>query len=237
MTGRHRRPLVASRALPSDRAKGGTRARPSELPREQPRVLDGGDVRTRRAGSVSSPHHRPPKEDPDGSHDRKVSGRHHDPAVHDRHPRGGSRGPACAHRGHALAREGGRRGCLPGRAAGDDPGARALLGDRVRLAQVRGEAERLPAVHHRDRRAGHPLRPRALQARGRAAADRLPRMAGLVHRADEDRRPAHRPHGARRQRVGRLRRGDPEHAGLRVLGQADRERAGTRSASGAPGWS
>ena len=30
----------------------------------------------------------------------------------------------------------------------------------------------LPAVHHRDRRAGHPLRPRALQARGRAAADR-----------------------------------------------------------------
>ena len=84
----------------------------------------------------------------------------------------------------------------------------------------------VPALHHRDRRAGHPLRPRSLQARGRAAADRLPRMARLVHRADEDRRSAHRPDGAWRQRVGRLPRGDPEHAGLRVLGQADRDRLG-----------
>ena len=38
----------------------------------------------------------------------------------------------------------------------------------------------VPAVRHRDRRAGHPLRPRSLQARGRAAARRLPRMARLV---------------------------------------------------------
>ena len=141
----------------------------------------------------------PIKEDPHGSHGRRASGRRSDPPVHDRDPRGGPRGPACPHRGHALAREGGRRGCLAGRAAGDDPGARALLGDRVRLAQVRGEAQRLPAVHHRDRRAGHPLRPRSLQARGRAAADRLPRMAGLVRRADEDRRSAHRPDRAWRR--------------------------------------
>ena len=47
-----------------------------------------------------------------------ADGRHHDPAVHDRHPPGGPRGPACAHRGDALAREGDRRGPLAGRAAG-----------------------------------------------------------------------------------------------------------------------
>ena len=95
----------------------------------------------------------------------------------------------------------------------------------------------VPAVRHRDRRAGHPLRPRSLQARGRAADDRLPRLARLVHRADEDRRSAHRPDGAWRQRVGRLPCGDPEHAGLRVLGQADRNRAGMWPASDAPGSS
>ena len=44
---------------------------------------------------------------------------------------------------------------------------------------------------------------------------------GSVDRADEDRRPAHRPDRTWRQRLGRLPRGDPEHAGLRVLGQAD----------------
>ena len=52
-----------------------------------------------------------------------------------------------------VAREGDRRGSVAGRAARDDPGARALLGDGLRLAQVRGEAERPAAVHHRDRRA------------------------------------------------------------------------------------
>ena len=115
---------------------------------------------------------------------------------------------------------------LAGRAAGDDAGARALLGDRVRLAQVRGQAQLGAQLHHRDRRARHPLRPRSLQARGRAAARRLPRMARFGHRAVEDRRPAHRPHRARRERVGRLPRGDPQHAGLRVLGQADDDRLG-----------
>jgi hypothetical protein len=29
------------------------------------------------------------------------------------------------------------------------------LGDRLRLAQVRGEAERLATIHHYDRRGGH----------------------------------------------------------------------------------
>src|SRR6266542_1513540 len=38
-----------------------------------------------------------------------------------------------------------------------DPEARALLDDRLRLAHVRGEAQRPPAVPDRDRRAGHPF--------------------------------------------------------------------------------
>ena len=46
----------------------------------------------------------------------------------------------------------------------------ALLGDRLRLACLRGEAQRPPAVHHRDRRARHSLHPRPFEARGRAAA-------------------------------------------------------------------
>ena len=41
--------------------------------------------------------------------------------------------------------------------------ARALLGDRLRLAQGRGEAQRLPALHHRDRRARHPFHSRPLE--------------------------------------------------------------------------
>jgi len=48
-----------------------------------------------------------------------------------------------------------------GRPAGDDPGARALLDDRLRLAQVRGEAEHAPAIQNRDRRGGCSFHPRS----------------------------------------------------------------------------
>ena len=78
-------------------------------------------------------------------------------------------------------------------------GARALLGDRLRLARVEAQAERAAAVHDRDRRGGHPLHPRAVAARGRAAADHDARLARLGHRAARDRRPAHRPDRARRR--------------------------------------
>ena len=88
---------------------------------------------------------------------------------------------------------------LAGRAAGDDAGARPLLDDRARLAQGRGDAERAPAVHDRDRRGGHPLHPRQVAARERAAADHDARLARLGHRAARDRRPADRPDRARRQ--------------------------------------
>ena len=72
-------------------------------------------------------------------------------------------------------------------------------------------------------------------AAGRAAADRLARLARLDHRAAEDHRAAHQSHRTRRERAGRLRRGHPVAAGLRVLGQARRQSAGARTASPARG--
>ena len=118
---------------------------------------------------------------------------------------------------------------LAGRAAGDDPGARPLLGDRLRLAQVRGEAERAAAVQDRDRRRGRPLHPREVAARGRAAADHDARLAGLGDRAARDRRPAHGPDRARRTRRGRLPPGAAVAPRVRLLGRADRARLVRRS--------
>jgi pimeloyl-ACP methyl ester carboxylesterase len=60
-----------------------------------------------------------------------------------------ARRPPPAHRGDTVARQGNGHGCIARRAARDDAEARALLGDGLRLAQVRGEAERPAAVHHR----------------------------------------------------------------------------------------
>ena len=130
--------------------------------------------------------------------------RHRDPALPRRDPRRADRRPAPAHRRDALAEQGARRRPLAGRAARDDRGARALLGDRVRLRADRGAAERAAAVHDRDRRGRHPLHPRPLEARGRAAADHDPRLARLGDRAARHRRPADRPDRARRQRRGRV---------------------------------
>ena len=92
--------------------------------------------------------------------------------------------------------------------------------------KVEARLNALPAVHHRDRRARHPLHPRPLEARERAAAHRHARMARLDHRAAEDHRSAHRSHRARRHGVGRLPRRDPVDAGLRLLRQADDDRLG-----------
>ena len=116
-------------------------------------------------------------------------------------------------------------------------GARPLLDDRVRLARVRGATERAAAVHDRDRRRGHPLHPRAVAARGRAAADHDARLARLGRRAARDRRPAHRPDRARRRRRGRVPPGAAVAARLRLLGRAERSSAGTRAASEPPGRS
>ena len=55
------------------------------------------------------------------------------------------------------------------------------------------------------------------------------RLAGFDHRAAEDRRAADQSHRVRRDGGGRLPRGDPVAAGLRLLGQADRDRLGPRA--------
>ncbi len=110
-----------------------------------------------------------------------------------------------------------------------------LLGDRLRLEQDAGQARRLAAVHHQDRRARHPLHPCPLEARQRAADHRHPWLAGLDHRAAEDHRAAHRPDRPWRQRIGRVPRRDPVAAGLRLLGQADRAGLDTGRASPRPG--
>ena len=88
--------------------------------------------------------------------------------------------------------------------------------------KMRGQAQRLAAVHHRDRRPGHPFHPRPLEARERAADHRHPWLARLDHRAAEDHRAADRSDRPWRQRGGCLPRRDPVAAGLRLLGQADR---------------
>ena len=118
-----------------------------------------------------------------------------------------------------------------GRPVRDDEGARRPLGDRLRLAHGRGAAQLAPALPDGDRWARHPLHPRPLEARGRAADHRHARLAGLVHRAAQDHRAADRPDRARRQRVGRLRRRDPVAARTRVLGASRPRRAGIRRAS------
>jgi hypothetical protein len=150
--------------------------------------------------------------------------RHRNPSLPDRHVRRSDRRPSAPHRCDALARPGAGRRSVPGCAAGDAAGAGALLGGRLRLAQVRAEAERAAAVHDRDRRHQHPLHPRDVAARERVAADHDARLARLGGRAARVGRPAHRPDRARRTRRGRVRPGAAVLGRLRLLRRADRGR-------------
>src|SRR5207244_652209 len=130
--------------------------------------------------------------------------------------------PAPPHRGDALALQRARRGSVAGRAAGDDSGARRVLGDRLRPGAGRSKAERITAVHDGDRRSEHPLHSRALAARERGAADHDARLAGLCHGDDRLRRPADGPDRARRQRRGCLPPRTAVPARVRLLGRAGR---------------
>ena len=85
----------------------------------------------------------------------------------------------------------------------------------------------LPQFVTDDRRRRHPLHPREVEASERAADDRHARLARLDHRAVEDHRSADEPHGARRERGGRVRRRDSVAAGLRVLREAHHDRLGS----------
>ena len=95
--------------------------------------------------------------------------------------------------------------------------------------KVEARINALPQLPHRDRRTRHPLHSRPLEARECVADDRHAWMARLDHRAAEDRRSVDQPDGAWRERSGRLPPRDPVDAGLRVLGQAGRERLGPRA--------
>ena len=102
--------------------------------------------------------------------------------------------------------------------------------------KVRGAAQRLPAIHHRDRRAGHPLHPRPLEARGRAAGHRHARLARLDHRAAQDHRPADQPDGIRRRApTDAFDVVIPSLPGYGFSGKPTDDRLGSRSASRAPG--
>ena len=81
---------------------------------------------------------------PGGAHvsDRSLRGRQHrHPRVPDRLSRVGVDGAAPARQRDQVARARDGRRRLPGRAARDHAGARPLLGDGLRLAPLRGQAE------------------------------------------------------------------------------------------------
>ena len=121
-----------------------------------------------------------------------------------------ARSPA-ADGGDAMARARDRHGSIAGCAAGEDPGTRPVLGNRLRLAQGGGEAECAAAVRDDDRRGRHPVHPRPVSSSERDAADHDARLARLDLRAPQGRRSADRSHGPRRTCRRRL-RSRPAHA-------------------------
>src|SRR5688500_13773614 len=102
------------------------------------------------------------REGAEDEHDRRTHDR--GPVVPDRYPGRADRGPRPTYRSYTLADRRARARSIAGRAARDDAEARPLLEQRVRLARVRGTAERTATVHDRDRRRRHPLHPRAVPA-------------------------------------------------------------------------
>ena len=131
---------------------GRTRAGPVSSPVSKPRVLDGRYLRTRRAGCVPSPHHRPHQGGPtwqswpkgQRATQRSVRSRSRSPRRTSRtcvpasRPRGGPRRRASRTRHRAWSWRRSRN--------------RALLGNGARLAECEARLNALPAVHHRDRR-------------------------------------------------------------------------------------
>ena len=121
--------------------------------------------------------------------------RRSNPPFHLQLPAGGDRRAAPAHRCHALAgaRARVRRGFPadlvdPGRgrpnarrAARHDAEAHAVLGNGIRLEQMRGAVEGAAALRHQDRRPRHPLHPCEIQASGRPARHHHARLARFGH--------------------------------------------------------
>ena len=117
------------------------------------------------------------------------------PSVSCRCPRSRTHRNAQTHKGNAVARSGNGAGSIARPPARDRAETRALLGDRVRLAQGRGQTERPTEFHHRDRRSRHSLHSRSFETQRRFAAHRHARLARLGHRAAEDYRSADQSDG------------------------------------------
>ena len=99
-----------------------------------------------------------------------------------------------------------------------------VLAQRLRLAGLRGGAQRVPAVHHHHRRPEPALPARALARGRRHAADADPRLARLGRRVHGRHRTAQRSARARRRSGRRLSSGDSVDPGTRVLAAARRAR-------------
>ena len=164
---------------------------------------------------------------PQGESARSVpdvpAGRNHDPTVHDRHPAEPARRPAGPARARSLARRAARRRRLR-RAPVVRSEPRRPLANALRLAVPRGAAQRLSAVHDRNRRPERPLPPRSLTRAERVPAHRHARLARFDRRVPRRDRSAERPTRARRRPRRRVRPRDPLDARLRILGPDPRAR-------------
>src|SRR5580698_4574087 len=84
-------------------------------------------------------------------------------------------------RDDAVARERNRYRRVARSSARDDSETRSLLGERIRLAQVRGETECSTEFHDRDRRPRHSLHSRPVETRESASAHCYARLARFDH--------------------------------------------------------
>ena len=106
----------------------------------------------------------------------------------------------------------------------------AYWADGYDWRRARGAPQRASPVPHRDRRARHPLPPRPLAPRRRAAAGHHPRLAGLDRRVPQGHRAAHRPdRPRRRRRPTRSTSSCPSLPGFGFSDKPDRARLGRRA--------
>ena len=124
---------------------------------------------------------------------------------------------ARAARPHALPRPGAGRAVGVRRRPRLREGALRLLARSLRLAEARGDAQRLPPVHGAGRGHRSPLHPRGGPGPHAAAAAALPRLAGLGLGVPQDHPDAHGPGALRRRPARCLHRGRAVAAGLRLL--------------------
>ena len=125
------------------------------------------------------------------------------PSVHDRRPRQRPRRPPDRF-AHTMARGRDGRRLVAGRPARVRPGGVRVLGRRLRLAGARGAAQRFAQFRTDDRRPRHPLPPRALAARRRAAAGLTHGWPGSIVEFHKVIEPLTEPDRARRRRGRRV---------------------------------